>query len=142
MPGRTILQGPSPSISPASTPASALAFAPTSVPAPAAPQATTKRTSRYATPRGVTPAVTRGRAARRSQTRAVTRYQGNSSNTSAAMAEVFQPDKSSTRIGTLQALDNAHQTDYRSRFSAEYAFMPPQICRTAVCEGGNRTHPK
>ena len=89
------------------------------------------RTSRYVPPRGVTSAVTRSQATRQNQTPAITGNQGNSRNTSVAIAKLFRPDPLShcNELGLFssEAHDIAHQLDYLGMFSAEYTYATTNL---------------
>ena len=131
----TFSQSPSLILKPTSPSASTLTFSP----APAQPKATTGLTCHYVVSSGVTPAVTHSQAPRQTQTPAICGNQGNSCNTSAAITERFRPDTLNhlheLELFSTEVHDIAHQMDYRATFSAEYTYMPRQICRKALCKG-------
>ena len=135
-----------PSSSLAPTPLSGSASAPTSAPATAASKATTRRTSLYVLPSGVTPAVTRSQASRQNQTPAETRNQINSSNTSVAIAKLFRSDTLShlCELGLFStgALDIAHKMYYRGTLSAEYAYAATNLQESCLRGGEKERIPR
>ena len=122
-PGGVPPEGSSPP--PAPAPPSVPTPGPAPTPASAAPTATNGRANRGTV--GVTPAVTRSRAASVLPVPVATRYEGGRNNNKATLAEIFE-------VGTLQRLseleletpcyteDIAHQAESAS-FNVEYAYV-------------------